>query len=309
VRFAALSIIVLVCLAAPGRAAAHSRAPTVALDFRLELARAALPGVRAEVIDGDRALRVRVEPLHRLLVLGLLGEPLLRFGPDGVWVNRASPSADADRLARRGSGWLRLTRGHGLLWHDHRLSPPARLQPGASAPWSLPIVLDGRRTELTGTFTRVARPPLWPWLVAGLVALGVVAVFARARPGRRAETAAAIAGVAAAGALTASAAFATGDAIARRAQWIEVGSAALLAVLAAGASLVGDRSLRTWAAMVVGVFAAALGLGSLSVFWHGVVISSLPALFARLATAVALVGGAAAVVLAILTPTSEGAGR
>ena len=304
-RFAVLSIAVLACLVAPGRAAAHSRAPTVALDYRLELSRAALPGVHAEVVDGDRALRVRVDIPHRLLVLGLLGEPLLRFGPNGVWANRASPSAAADKLVRRGTGWVRLTSGNSLLWHDHRLSPPARLRPGETAAWSLPLSLDGHRTKLAGTFTRVARPPVWPWLVAGLVALGALAGFARAVPGRRAETAAAVAGVAAAGALAASAAFATGDAIARRAEWIEVGSAGLLAVLAATALMLGDRSLRTWAAMVVGVVAAALGLGSLSVFWHGVVISSLPPSVARLATATAFLGGAAAVVLAVLTPTNR----
>jgi hypothetical protein len=309
VRFVALSIVFFACLVVPGQAAAHSRAPTVALDYRLELSRAVLPGVHAEVVDGDRALRVGVDPPHRLVVRGLLGEPLLRFGPDGVWVNRASPSADADRLARRGSGWSRLTTNHTLLWHDHRLAPPGRLRPGASAPWTLPVTLDGRRTELRGTFTRVARPPLWPWLVAGLVAVAALAAFARVTPRRRAETATAIAGVAAAGAFTASAAFATGDAIARRAQWVEVGSAALLALLAAGALLLGDRSVRTWAAMLVGVVAAALGLGSLSVFRHGVVISSLPASFARLATAVAVVGGGAAVVLAILTPTNRRARR
>ena len=308
-RFAALSIVVLACLVAPGRAAAHSRAPTVALDYRLELSRATPTGVHAEVVDGDRSLRVSVDPPHRLVVLGLLGEPLLRFEQDGVWVNRASPSADADGLARRGAGWLRLTANRSLLWHDHRLSPPAGLRPGTSSRWSLPITLDGRRTNLTGAFTRVARPPLWPWLVAGLVAVAVLAAFAHAVPRRRAELATGVAAVAAAGALAASAAFATGDAIARRAQWIEVASAALLAVLAAAALLLGDRSLRTWAAMVVGVFAAALGLGSLSVFLHGVVISSLPASIARLATAVAFVGGAAAVVLAVLTPANRGAPR
>jgi hypothetical protein len=309
VRVAALSIVVVACLVAPGRAAAHSRAPTVALDFRLKLSSAVLPGVHAEIVDGDRALRVRVDPPHRLLVHGLLGEPLLRFRPGGVWVNRASPSADADRLASRGSGWLRLTTKHTLLWHDHRLAPPARLRAGASAPWALPVTLDGRRTALRGTFTRVARPPLWPWLAAALVAVAALAAIARATPRRRPETATAIAGIAAAGALTASAAFATGDAIARRAQWIEVGSAGLLALLAAAALLLGDRSVRTWAAMVVGVVASALGLGSLSVFRHGVVISSLPASFARLATAVAVVGGGAAVVLAILTPTNRRARR
>jgi hypothetical protein len=309
VRFAALSIVVLACLAAASPAAAHSRAPTVALDYRLELVDALPPGVHAEVVDGDRALRVSVEPPHRLVVLGLLDEPLLRFAPSGVWVNRASPSADADRLARRGSGWLRLTEHHRLLWHDHRLAPPGGLRAGASTPWSLPIRVDGRRTELRGSFVRVARPPWWPWLAGGLVAVAALTALARALPRRRSETAAAVAGIAASAALAASAAFATGDVIARRAQWIEVGSAALLAVLAAAALLLGDRSLRTWAAMVVGVVAAALGLGSLSVFWHGVVISSLPDSFARLATLVAFVGGAAAVVLAVLTPTNRGARR
>jgi hypothetical protein len=302
VRVVALSMVVVACLAVPSRAAAHSRAPTVALDYRVELSGAALPGVHAEIVDGDRALRVRVDPPHRVLVRGLLGEPFLRFGPSGVWVNRASPSADADKLAHRGRGWLRLTAKPRLLWHDHRLAPPARLRAGASAPWSLPLTLDGRREALRGTFTRVARPPLWPWVLGGLVAISGVALFARARPSRRAEAAIAIAGVAAAGALVASAAFATGDAIPKRAEWIEVGSAALLAVLAAVALAVGDRSVRTWAAMVVGVVTAALGLGSLSVLWHGVVVSTLPAVLARLATSVAFVGGAAAVVLAVLTP-------
>jgi len=243
------------------------------------------------------------------VVRGLLGESALRFGPDGVWANRASPTAEADKLATRGSGWILLSRAHELLWHDHRLAPPADLRTGASAPWLLPVVLDGRTAKLTGTFTRVAPPPLWPWLAAGAVVLGALVAFGYAAKRRRDEAAAALAGVAAAAALAASTAFATGDAIARRTQWIEVASAALLAVLALAALVFGDRSLRTWAAMVVGVVAAALGLGSLGVFTHGVVISSLPAILARLATAVALVGGAAAVVLAVLVPTGRGVPR
>jgi hypothetical protein len=308
VRFAALSIVVVACLAVADPAAAHSRAPTVALDYRVALSPIALPGVRADVVDGDRSLRVRVGPAHRLVVRGLLGEPLLRFAANGVWVNRASPTAAADRLATRGSGWLRLSRSEALLWHDHRLTPPAGLRAGESAAWSVPVTLDGRATALRGTFTRVGRPPVWPWLVAMVVAAGAVAVLARALPARRPEMAAAIAGLAALGALAASTAFATGDTIARRTQWIEAASAGVLALLAAVALLRHDRSLRTWAAIVVGVVAVSVGLGSLSVFRHGVVISSLPAPFTRLATAVALVGGACAVVVAILAP-STGQGR
>jgi hypothetical protein len=42
-----------------------------------------------------------------------------------------------------------------------------------------------------------------------------------------------------------------------------------------------------------------------AVFWHGVVISSLPATLARLATGAAVVGGLAAAAIAVLTDTDE----
>ena len=106
-------IVALVALAAPAGAAAHTRAPAVALDVRLLLTHVP-PGVHAEVIDGDRDLRLSVDPSVRLLVRGLIGEPLLRFSPDGVWVNGRSPTAAADRLVSKrtaGDGWLRLTSG------------------------------------------------------------------------------------------------------------------------------------------------------------------------------------------------------
>ena len=105
-RFAALSIVVVACLVVASPAAAHSRAPTVALDYRVDVDRVTLPGVHVDVVDGDRALRVRVDGRHRLLVRGLVGEPLLRFAAAGVWVNSGSPTAAADRLVKRGSGWL-----------------------------------------------------------------------------------------------------------------------------------------------------------------------------------------------------------
>jgi hypothetical protein len=56
---------------------------------------------------------------------------------------------------------------------------------------------------------------------------------------------------------------------------------------------------RSHLAGVVGAASAALSLGSLGVFRHGVVISSLPAGAARTLCAVALIGGAAALVASI----------
>src|SRR4051794_274617 len=152
-------MVVFACLVGSSPAGAHSRAPTVALDYRLELGTALPAGVHADVIDGDRALRLTVDPPHRVLVRGLLGEPVLRFAPDGVWANRASPTADADKLVRRGSGWERLTAGHTLLWHDHRLAPPAAPRPGKSTRWALPPLVGSPPAKLEGTVTPVAPPP------------------------------------------------------------------------------------------------------------------------------------------------------
>ena len=308
-RRSALFMVVFACLVVASPAAAHSRAPTVALDYRLELAPEVPPGVHADVVDGDRALRLRVDPPHRVVVRGLLGEPVLRFAPDGVWANRASPTADADKLVRRGSGWERLTTGHTLLWHDHRLAPPAALRPGESAGWSLPLVVDGRARE--------ARRDVH----AGRAAAALALARRRSRRPRRAgrlrprdaRRRPATASASPRSARPARWRQARRSPPATRSREARSGSRSprprLLAVLAAAALLFGDRSLRTWTAMVVGVVASALALGSLGVFRHGVVVSSLPALLARLATAVALFGGAAAVVLAVLTPTNKGARR
>ena len=141
----AVSIIVATAfLAVPGTAGAHSGAPTVALDFRLDLSPAtrALTGVRVDLVGGDRGLRVRVDPETELIVLGELGEPFLRFDSGGVWVNRGSPTAAGARLARpsteSATSWLLLTHGHSVRWHDHRLAPPRTARTGVAGSWSIP---------------------------------------------------------------------------------------------------------------------------------------------------------------------------
>jgi len=90
--------------------------------------------------------------------------------------------------------------------------------------------------------------------------------------------------------------FAAGDAISRGTEWAEAVAAGLIA-LAAVATLPAGRAARGWAAALAGISAAALSLGSLSVFWHGVVISTFSAGVTRLLTVLGLVGGVAATVL------------
>jgi hypothetical protein len=127
VRFVAPSIVVLVCLAAPGRAAAHARTPTVALDYRLGLSQPSFSGVHAEIVDGDRAFRVRADPPHRLLVRGLLGEPLLRIGPTGAWVRTGAALVVGVVATALGLGSL------SVFWHGVVISSlPAVLIPSDS---------------------------------------------------------------------------------------------------------------------------------------------------------------------------------
>ena len=113
-------------LALPGVAAAHGRAITVALDYRLQLdpAVSRLTELRVSILDGDRALHLTVVGDARVVVLGDLGEPMLRVG-DGVWVNQSSPTAQANRLVRHPKrGWKRVAGGRAFSWHEGRLVPP-----------------------------------------------------------------------------------------------------------------------------------------------------------------------------------------
>jgi hypothetical protein len=285
-------------LSEAGPAAAHSRAPTIALDVRLRLVEPLdVPGVRAEVIDGDRELRLQVDPRVQLVVRGLLGEPVLRFDAAGVWVNGGSPTAEADKLLpahRPRSGWIRLTSRHSRNWHDHRLAPPPTLVASGTAPFSLPVTVDGRADVIKGWFKRVPRPSPWPWLAGALLAMTALVAVGRAAPARRDELAAGLACLAAAAALAASMGYATGNPITRLGAWIQIGCTALLTLMVPAALLMQNRGARAFVAALVGAIVAAISLASLGIFRHGVVISSLPSSLARLLTAIAVVGGLAA---------------
>ena len=87
--------------------------------------------------------------------------------------------------------------------------------------------------------------------------------------------------------------------------WLQLVSGLVVAV-AFGGLLVYLRGIRrVHAAGVIGVIAAAVSISSLPVFWHGVVVSALPATGARLACALALVCGAAAAALSFLPEADE----
>jgi hypothetical protein len=298
-----LLALVIAALALPATAAAHGRSPTVALDYRLELDPVPGAALAVQVLDGDRSLRLH-SPGGPVVVRGALREPMLRIAPNGVWINAGSPTAEADGLARQGeSGWIKVSGGSSYAWHDHRLQPPPA-SAGSAARFSVPITVDGRQTAITGRFVRVDRPALWPWAVAAVALVGAVAAVTRRRTDRAAVTVAL--GVAAGlAALVEITTFAVRDAPTGGVAWLQVITALAVGAILGGLLLRLRGRGRVHAAGVVGAVAAAVSLTALPVFWHGVVISALPATGARAACALAILLGAAAAVLSFLPEFDE----
>lgn len=282
-----------VALVAAAPAWAHPRSATVAIDYRVTVR--SVPGAEAAVLDGDRSLRVRTH--GRVIVLGDLNEPMLRIG-DGVFVNLASPTAQADRLVTRPShGWRRLAGGSSFAWHEHRLSPPPWIggRYGPVASWSVPLLVDGRHTAIGGTFVRVPRPNWWLWLAVPLFA--AVAIGAWLARGQKNGPAMALAAfvVAAAAAVACQMALLLRDSPSGRLSWIGLGVGIAVAVAAVGFVLVARGITRIYTAGGLGAGIAAWTLSWFGVFFHGAVIAALPADAVRACCAVALAGGLVAV--------------
>jgi len=296
------------CLGLPSTAQAHSGSAVVALDYRATIAPLGpgLRGIVASVQDGDRKLRLAVDRSRTVEVLGDAGEPFLRFSRHGAFVNERSQTALANRLVGSAlltldpharPSWKLLASSPTFAWHDHRLAPPLPSGLGSTS-WSIPLVVDGTPRRLGGEFTRFHRPALWPWALAALAILGAATAVMVAWRSLERPAAVIWAVVATAAALVTVTGFALGGAYGQRTRYTELGAALVLA-LAGTACLLFLRRSRTAVAGILGALAAVAGLGAVSVFFHGVVVSALPALAARTTALVALCGGIAAVMLSL----------
>ncbi|MDT0619093.1 hypothetical protein RM531_11465 [Salinisphaera sp. P385] len=99
-------------------------------------------------------------------VLGIEGEPFVRYIPGKVLVNRRSPTwriaAPSDSpIGHEDSGgdgakWAVASTTGGFGWRDprafHKGDPPAdRSKPGVVGEWSIPVDVEGERTEIRGS--------------------------------------------------------------------------------------------------------------------------------------------------------------
>jgi hypothetical protein len=298
-------LLVCVALAVPASAAAHSRAPAVALDYRLILdsATKSLPGVSVSILDGDRDLHIRVRGAT-VTIRGDLGESMLRITPSGTWVNRASVTAVAEKLTTSLShGWKKIASGAGYTWHEHRLGPPPYngSQLGVVARFAIPATVDGKPVTIGGRFIRYRRPLLWPWLLGAAALAAAVALAVRRRPRVRCEVATVLGAIAGLAALAGLVSFDAADAPNGRVAWVQIVLGVGLAAVVYGA-LVRVRGVRrAHLGGIIGVAAAAVTLGALPVFQHGVVISLLPGTISRALCVLAFAGGAAAAATSYVT--------
>ncbi len=311
---ACVLVAVAVILMAPATAGAHIRSGTLSTDFdaRVSHFRPSAHGLAARVLDGDQRLELRVAPPRVVIVLGIEGEPFLRFSSTGVEANLASPTAATERVVSPGEAvfsgparWRRVSRAHAFAWHENRLRPVPTVRSGSTRPsevgtWSIPLVVDGRRTALVGAEWYAAGPAVWPWLVAGALLAATSGLAAHLLSTRVQRLLASVLLPVAVGAMLLGW---FGVLLDQRVTVLGVAFAFVFAaasavlLLAAVAATRGAAQLAVMA--LIGAFTATFALPQLPVFGHGFVLSWLPAFVARLSVATAIVGGVATAIVCI----------
>lgn len=298
----------LVGLSDPTAASAHSGTVVNALDFRARVTSTGRSGlIAASILDGDRKLALTVAPTATVVVLGYQGEPLLRFSPAGVELNERSPSAIADRLARRNAvpaldpratpDWKHVSKSHHFAWHDHRLGPtPGRAYPaGNVGRWTIPLLVRGKPDAISGRLLHDAGPALWPWLVLLAATACVAVAFARVRRRRNLVESAAYLGAAIGG--VAAAVLSVSFSLVPGRSALDAWTTVVFCIVGIVVVLVlfhHSKASRHALAGFVGLLALFVGLSDAAVLVHGFVIASLPAPLVRTAVAVACSTGAVA---------------
>ena len=179
-----LALLLLALAAFPAAAAAHGPVAPSATDYLATVGHTPA-GLRAQVIDGDQRLWLRVDPDRTVVVLDYRGAPYLRFSRSGVAVNENSSMyylnqvpaevPPANLAPSTAPHWSAVTTSHSYSWHDGRLHALATvaLAPGARyvGRWSIPIRIDERTSAVSGGVWYAPSPSIiWFWPIIVLLA-------------------------------------------------------------------------------------------------------------------------------------------
>ena len=315
-RLAIIAAAAMASLVIPAAALAHA-GPGTPVASRFVAGVTSHPStLQVRVVDGDRELWLHVPASLTVVVLGLAGEPYLRFDAHGVAINEHSPTAYLNRAqpvepppaagVREPPAWQTVTRVHSYRWHEDRLHTLAltvrKPRPGPIGPWTVPLRLDGRPGSIHGTL-RYAQPPspLWYWPLA--VALASLAALLRLRSGRldRAlTTGLTLVGLAAivAGHVEQNLHGRPGLA-ASQLGWLAFACAFALMT----AALLPHPRWRPLAALATATYALAVGLSLLPVLRDGAALAALPGPIDRLTAVTALTAGAATLAVVLIGST------
>jgi hypothetical protein len=163
-----------------------------------------LPGIEVTSVDLGERLELTNDTETDVVVLGYDGEPYLRVGPRGVFVNDRSPARYINRTLRGTSRvpasadpeappeWRRTDDGTTVRWHDHRAhwmgddDPPAvRDDPGSPhlvQPFRVQLRSGDQTIRVFGDVRWVPPSSPWPWLAgAALLAIALVVLALRRR--------------------------------------------------------------------------------------------------------------------------------
>ncbi len=289
----------------PAAASAHAgQSHQVATSFLAQVS-AAPAGIDVRVIDGDQRLWMRVDPKLTVIVVGLLGEPYLRFSPTGVDENLRSPTTYQNQTpsaavpkgagANLAASWRHLTDGHTYTWHEDRLHTLALAArhpaSGAIGPWTVPLNIDGHKAAIDGRLSYAAAPSkLWFWPALVILACAIALIrIGDPRITRRLATLLALVTV------LAVLVGRVGRELYGRPhispwQMVDLGITCLLAALAMMA-LLRTGEARLLICFVVGVAGIYQGLVLLPALTHGYVLVAIPTAVERLAASVSIAAG------------------
>lgn len=193
---------VAAALVAVPAAAGHGGPAPKGFVAKVERVQPPVPGLEVTILGGDERMRMINRSERTITLEGYDGEPYLRLGPDGLYVNNRSPAVwlNADRLGATpvppsadpaaSPDWLKIRSEQVVEWHEHRaqwmstVPPPSVLRSPDERhlvfDWTVPGTVDGSPLTISGRLEYVpagtAAGSSFPWSIVALVGTAVVAL-------------------------------------------------------------------------------------------------------------------------------------